>query len=295
MWEGLGFYRRAKYLHESSRKVVDEYEGQLPSDADELQNLKGIGPYTAGAIASIAFGREAPLVDGNVRRVLGRLFALKGDPDTSGVEDVFWEKAEKLIEGEHPGDFNQALMELGAMICTPNSPSCMLCPVRDHCRAFEEGAVEDYPVSSKRAKQKPVTVATSVVRRRDSEEFLVIRRDHSELLSGLWEFPAVEGDYETGEVSGAIDKFLKEHLDSDFSVIDRDYLGSRLHHFSHLRMTLLIEKRLLDIDAYDCHKSFETAHGRAARWVDRSELEDVAMSMAMRKVQRAFEDERSET
>ena len=294
MWEGLGFYRRARYLHESAKRVVEDYGSELPETADGLQELKGIGPYTAGAISSIAFDQSEPLVDGNVRRVLGRLFRVKGNPDTSGVESVFWDIAEEVLDAESPGDFNQALMELGAMICTPGQPSCMLCPVSEHCEAFRAGETDDYPVSSKSPNQKPVTVATSIVRMKDSGRYVVVRRDNSELLSGLWEFPATETDVESEhDISGDIESFLNEEMPFDCTAARTESVGSRIHHFSHLKMTLLIEERILDIRADDCDTRFETDSGRTARWVKPGQLEDIAMSTAMRKVESTYNKFRS--
>eukprot|EP01116_Phalansterium_solitarium_P024196 TRINITY_DN878_c0_g4_i1.p1 TRINITY_DN878_c0_g4~~TRINITY_DN878_c0_g4_i1.p1 ORF type:complete len:633 (-),score=132.66 TRINITY_DN878_c0_g4_i1:400-2115(-) len=137
-WAGLGYYRRAKYLHQGAQKVVSDLGGKLPRTAAALEKIPGIGKYTAGAIASVAFGEAAPLVDGNVIRVLSRLRALGLDPKSSTAVKLHWELAGKLVPSDRPGAFNQALMELGAILCTVQSPSCSSCPVNAHCRAYAE-------------------------------------------------------------------------------------------------------------------------------------------------------------
>ncbi|MEM6532377.1 MAG: A/G-specific adenine glycosylase [Myxococcota bacterium] len=140
-WAGLGYYSRARNLHRAACSVVREHDGKMPSNADDLQKLPGIGRYTAGAIASIAFDEATPVVDGNVGRVLSRVYRLAAVPTSSPGQKVLWGKAQDLVPAGAPGDFNQALMELGALVCTPKSPTCMLCPIRAHFDAYCEGDV----------------------------------------------------------------------------------------------------------------------------------------------------------
>jgi A/G-specific adenine glycosylase len=149
-WAGLGYYRRARLLHAGARTVVERHDGTLPRDPEALRALPGVGAYTAGAIASIAFGLREPLVDGNVERVLTRLFALGGDPRTGENKKRLWSLARAFADCERPGDLNQSLMELGATVCVPVAPRCLLCPARAHCAAFAAGNPEGYPEKRER-------------------------------------------------------------------------------------------------------------------------------------------------
>jgi len=147
-WEGLGYYRRARFLHQLAKHVAGPLGGQLPRDAAALRELPGIGPYMAGAVASIAFGRKTPLVDGNVERVFARVFALSDPTGQTATKKKMWDIAEKLLPAERCGDFNQALMELGATVCTPRNPRCLLCPLEKACQA---GDPHNFPVKRKTA------------------------------------------------------------------------------------------------------------------------------------------------
>jgi A/G-specific adenine glycosylase len=282
LWAGLGYYRRARFLHESAQMVVEEFGGELPDSFDGLQKLKGIGPYTAGAIASIAFGRAVPVVDGNVERVLSRLQAISGDPKSTENQKLYWSLAEELVDPERPGDFNQAMMELGATVCTPSSPSCMLCPVRPHCEGFRSGHPEDLPEPTRRTRQKPVEVATCIVWRpaQGGREYLTIQRPADGLLGGLWEHPTAEVE-DDEDADGAASRQL-EALGIDVDTARRE-LGSLVHHFSHIRMTIV---------AWSLEASPECtvdAHERPHRWVDKAALEQLPMSAAMRKVHALFD------
>ena len=185
-WEGLGYYSRARNLHGAARMVRERFDGDVPSDPDTLRELPGVGPYTAGAIASIAYGVPTPAVDGNVRRVLARLYDLEA-PTAAELRTL----AAALVPDDRPGDFNQALMELGATICTPRSPDCDACPLAEWCEARRLGVQELRPLP--RAK-KPIpeeTVRTAVIVRGDGA-LLLARRPEDGLLGGLWEFPGAE-------------------------------------------------------------------------------------------------------
>jgi A/G-specific adenine glycosylase len=190
-WSGLGYYRRARSLHAAAREVVERYGGRFPSDVAGLRTLPGIGAYTAGAIASIAFGVPEPLVDGNVARVLSRLFAVSDTLGTSASERKLWALARSLVPDERPGDFNQALMELGAIVCTPERPRCELCPVAERCRAQLEGRQLELPVPRRRKAPERVRLVAVVVR--SPRGILLARRPPGGLFGGLWEPPMVEG------------------------------------------------------------------------------------------------------
>ena len=151
MWEGLGYYTRGRNLHKAAKLITSDYSGQLPDTVDQLQKIPGIGRYTAGAIASIAFNRPAPILDGNVIRVLCRLFCIDGNPMDTPVKNQLWDLADTLVHTKHPGDFNEAMMELGATVCTPQNPSCLLCPLKNHCQAMKTGRQHELPVKQKQA------------------------------------------------------------------------------------------------------------------------------------------------
>jgi A/G-specific adenine glycosylase len=269
MWEGLGYYRRARYLHRGAQMVRDELGGELPSTSKGLRKIPGIGPYTAGAIASIAFGESTPAVDGNVIRVVARLLAEPLQPkDRADVQRV-WSTAEALVDPQRPGDFNQALMELGATVCTPKGPTCLVCPVREHCQGFATGEPTRFPEVATRAKVRRAHARTAIVV--NDRQVLLERRPSEGLLAGLWQFPALDDTRNVEE--------LDAHLQSAGVIAARGpTLGSVDHRFSHIAMTI-------EIVAY----SFESASDLPEnwRWVAVEELGDMALSRAMRKVEEA--------
>ncbi|MFO0678483.1 MAG: A/G-specific adenine glycosylase [Polyangiaceae bacterium] len=198
MWAGLGYYRRARLLHGTANDVADRHGGKFPRDAASLRELRGVGPYTAGAVASIAFDEREALVDGNVARVLARLFAIEDDVKSNPGLARIWDLARALVpEGDVPPSvWNQALMELGATVCTPRDPSCTTCPVRRACAAYDLGLVQLLPKVGTKAKPRPVTMTAFVVRRADA--VLLAKRGDEGTFAGMWEPPAVEADADDG-------------------------------------------------------------------------------------------------
>jgi A/G-specific adenine glycosylase len=188
-WAGLGYYRRARNLHKAACQVVQTH---MPTTVRELQTLPGIGRYTAGAIASIAFEQTVPLVDGNVERVLSRLYALTDLPKSPSGQKKLWSLAEQLVQGEAPGDFNQALMELGALICTPLSPRCSHCPVQTFCQANKLGIQEDLPTRVPNAPKQELHMAFAWIQ--TAEGVWLERRPLDGLWAGLWELPSATGN-----------------------------------------------------------------------------------------------------
>jgi A/G-specific adenine glycosylase len=188
-WSGLGYYSRARNLHRTARLVVDRHGGRLPETAEDLLALPGIGRYTAGAIASIAFGVRAPVLDGNVARVLARLFYVPDALRSAPAALRLWEVADRLVPRQSPGDWNQALMELGAGPCRPRRPACPECPVREHCVASILGIAEHVPEPPIRSRSERVRQATLVIEHQG--RVLLGRRVEDRLLRGLWEFPTV--------------------------------------------------------------------------------------------------------
>jgi A/G-specific adenine glycosylase len=190
LWTGLGYYSRARNLHAAAKEIVERFGGQLPDGVEPLRTLPGFGRYTAGAVASIAYGLEAPLVDGNVARVFSRWLELEGVPGDKAREAQLWSAAETFVTGNRPGDWNQSLMELGATVCLPQNPLCLVCPVRPSCGAFASGRVDELPWPKKAPKRKRLELAVAIARRGD--EVLLARREEKGLFGGLWEMPAVE-------------------------------------------------------------------------------------------------------
>ncbi|HLR10396.1 MAG TPA: A/G-specific adenine glycosylase [Sporosarcina sp.] len=190
MWEGLGYYSRARNLKAGAQQVLDHFNGVIPQTRKEISTLKGIGPYTAGAILSIAFGIPEHAVDGNVMRVLSRIVMIEDDIAIPKTKKIFEQVVMDLIDHENPSAFNQGLMELGATICTPN-PSCLLCPVQSYCSAFHEGRELELPVKSKKKKSKEIPVASFALRN-EKGQWLLKQRPEKGLLANLWEFPMIE-------------------------------------------------------------------------------------------------------
>lgn len=188
-WSGLGYYRRARHLAAGAREVVERYGGKLPDDPRELLRLSGVGRYTAGAIASIAFDVQAPLVDGNVARVLARLFGIEEPVDAPRTVNALYELAASLVPPERPGDFNQALMELGATICTP-APRCALCPVAKHCAALASGRERELPVTLKKKISPRLQLTAALFE--EGGRILLGKRPKTGIFADMWEPPLVE-------------------------------------------------------------------------------------------------------
>jgi A/G-specific adenine glycosylase len=192
LWSGLGYYRRARMLHRGASEVTGRHAGRLPRDPKELASIAGIGRYTAGAIASIAHGIEAPIVDGNVARVLSRLHALTADPSSTRGKAKLWSIAETLVHGEAPGDLNQALMELGATVCTPKSPSCASCPLERHCVGRARGIAPTLPRVARKRPPKVIKLHAFVI---EAGRGVVCGKRKSEsLYGGMWEPPMLGED-----------------------------------------------------------------------------------------------------
>ena len=191
LWEGLGYYSRARNLRLGAQQVVETYDGVVPDTRKEILTIRGIGPYTAGAILSIAYGKPEHAVDGNVMRVMSRLFYLTDDISKAKSKKVFEEAVMKTMDRKDPSSFNQALMELGATTCTPTKPMCLLCPVNAHCAALKEGVQEELPVKTKKTKVKEKIILPFVLTN-DNDEVLVRQRPKEGLLANLWEFPFLE-------------------------------------------------------------------------------------------------------
>ncbi len=203
-WSGLGYYSRARNLHRGAAEVVARYDGRVPSETDELRSLPGVGRYTAGAIASIAFGKREPVVDGNVMRVLARVYEIDRDVKATATQSELWKLAGAMVPARAPGDFNQGMMELGATVCVPRNPTCPVCPLEKVCRARASGRQAELPVMRRRkaASELPIIdVAAAWIERRG--KLLLVRRiPGSGLYGGMWELPQAEGRDRLGDSVG---------------------------------------------------------------------------------------------
>lgn len=233
LWEGLGYYTRARNLHKAARQVVRDRRGVLPKTAGDWQGLPGVGRYTAGAIASIAYGEAVPVLDGNVKRVLARLTDLADVIDTAEADSALWDLMRFLVQGRHPGDFNQGMMELGAQVCMPRRPCCGECPVQPLCEAYERGTQDKRPVrAAKRAVPHHEIVVAAI---RKHGRYLLGKRPPNGLLGGLWEFPG--GKVEPGENHvAAVQREVKEELGIDVDV--GGFVARVNHAYSHFKVTL---------------------------------------------------------
>lgn len=274
VWEGLGYYRRAHHLHRAAKVLVSGYAGRLPESAEALRHLPGIGRYTAGAIASIAFNADEPVLDGNVIRVFCRLFRIRSNPKSSATQKKLWATARALLSKGRAGAFNQALMDLGATVCTPRDPDCGRCPVRAWCAAFATGEQERLP---RRATSRTVPhydVGVAVIRR--GSRFLIDqRRDDDPLGGGLWEFPG--GKRHDGEAMEAcVVREVKEELGLD---VRPEALLCRVKHtYSHFRVTL-------HAYACRCDRGRPKMHEcQAVRWVEFHELDRYAFPAGTHKI-----------
>ena len=273
-WEGLGYYQRARHMHATARAVTDRHAGRLPQTVDGLRELPGIGPYSAAAIASIAFGVDAATLDGNIIRVLCRLFAIEDDPKAPPVRKRLWSLAADLLPPGRAGDFNEALMDLGATICTPSSPECNSCPLRNSCQAARDGSQARLPFKRPAAHAPHYDVAVGVVIK--NGRVLIDRRKEEGLLGGLWEFPG--GKMRPGESAAqTVRRELAEEVAIDVEPASEPFITVK-HAYSHFRITLrAVVCRHLSGRA----RAIECS---AVRWVAMDALSDYAFPRANQKV-----------
>ncbi len=243
MWEGLGYYSRARNLQSGVREVVEKYDGQVPSNRHDISKLKGVGPYTAGAILSIAFNKPEHAVDGNVMRVLSRVLHIKEDIALPKTKKVFEEAVTELIDQNDPGAFNQGLMDLGAQICTPTSPKCLLCPVRDYCTAFHEGNPEELPIKSKKTKSKKVYYDVFVAKNNEGQ-YLLEKRPDEGLLASMWQFPMIENQNDESI------KQTYDQLEKNYDVKLNGNMDNALLKFKHIfsHLTWEMECYLVEVE-----------------------------------------------
>ncbi|HEX9659490.1 MAG TPA: A/G-specific adenine glycosylase [Rhodothermales bacterium] len=274
LWEGLGYYSRARNIHRAARRITEQFEGRFPSEMSEALKLAGVGSYTAAAVLSIAFGRPEAAVDGNVARVLSRYLDLHEPVDRASGGRLIREVAESLIDHRNPGSFNQAMMDVGATVCSPSSPRCGSCPLSENCRAYSAGSAEALPIVTKKKAAPHYDVAVGVVLN-DDGEILLTRRPEGSLLGGLWEFPGArrrEGE----SLREALRRGVADR--AGLAVEPSRELLSVKHAFSHFKITM---------HAFACNVSdvaMVAEPGSPYRWVASCDMGAVALHRAARKI-----------
>ncbi len=262
-WEGLGYYSRARNLWKGAKQVMAEYSGVLPRSPEELRKICGIGPYTAGAIASIAYDVPVPAVDGNVIRVLSRLFGIRTDALVPETHHRIESLAADLVPAERPGDHNQAVMDLGATVCVPGTPDCRRCPISVFCDAFRCGDASDLPVLPKAKPQKIIPLAVLLIR---SGDRVLMRRRTERLLQGLWVFPLFEGEFATEELYVYAGKKLSMQL-APFREA-----GSARHVFTH---------QIWQMRLYETGTEASASAPAGYTFIPLSQLKELALPVAM--------------
>ncbi|MCB0226206.1 MAG: A/G-specific adenine glycosylase [Anaerolineae bacterium] len=280
VWEGLGYYARARNLHNAARKMVEKWDGDLPDNYVDLLSLPGFGHYTAGAVASIAFGEVVPAVDGNVKRVIARLFAIESSVKQGEGAVQVQNIATELVDPQQPGDWTETLIEFGALICLPRSPRCPDCPVQDLCQARQRGLENTLPV---RASKKPLPhydVTAAVIRRPDDDERLLIaQRPLDGMLGGLWEFPGGKRQLDES-LPECLRREIREELGVEIEV--GEPLVTVKHSYTHFKITLY---------AYHCRlvsgdpQALQVADWR---WVTLAELDTYAFPRTDEKIIKAL-------
>jgi len=232
-WEGLGYYSRARNILKTAQILVERHEGRIPSSRKELLKLPGIGPYTAGAIASISFNRDVPVVDANIERIFARLFnidLISGSPE---AKRIHWQKAETLLPPKQARNFNQGLMELGALICRPKKPDCSLCPLTPYCLALKHDLIPERPIPKKSTKILPIEMATGVLLH--NGQLFIQQRLEDDVWGSLWEFPG--GRLKLGETpeQTVVREFFEE---TEFKIEIDSKITTTIHHFTRYKVTL---------------------------------------------------------
>ena len=273
-WEGLGYYSRARNFHKAAKLVVEKYNGQLPRDLDALGKLPGIGRYTVGALASIVFGLDEPALDGNLKRVYARLFDVNEPVDSPAGEAILWKIAKENLPKGQAADFNQSLMDLGAMICLPKNPRCLICPVLTLCQARERGTQDIRPVKKPKGETPAYIHAAAVVvaQTGNVRKVLLAQRPSQGLLGGMWEFP-------NARVNGDPAKMLTKALKTEYNLHLRlkrkvDPVGVFHHAYSHFKVT---------VHAFECELASNTMGGNL-KWVGLKDLDDYPMGKVDRQI-----------
>ncbi len=280
-WAGLGYYVRAQNMKKAAEIIARDFSGSLPGRYEQLLALPGIGRYTAGAIMSMAFGQPWPLVDGNVARVFARL--MLWDDGTGGSQSAqHWALAQELISSGSPGDFNEALMELGATVCLPRAPECPACPWKSYCQAWREGRQNSIPAPKKRQSTREVSLAALVIMKRGS--VLLIHRQEGKWLKGFWDFPQMEHD----KSRAAMQVIAEMSGQMGITVGKLQWIGSLRHGITRHRITFDVYLSRLD------PRENPAPEQKTWRWVPWNRLDQFPLGVATRQMaQLAYASRRS--
>ena len=278
VWENMGYYSRAQNLYTTAKIISEQYNGQIPNTVEALENLPGVGHYTASAILCFAFGQQVPTVDGNVRRVLCRLYGIKATVDQPGTRKQLLDIAKKLVPKKRSSHFNQGLMDLGATVCTPHKPSCHFCPLNKNCQALKQGLQDTLPKRVKRPplphKEMTAGIITDAQRR-----LLIVQRPDKGLLGGLWKFPG--GERKPDEtLEESLNRTVREELGMRIRV--REEITSVKHAYTHFRITL---------HAFRCVRQGGKPGAMNCdhwKWVDPGKMRNFPFSKADRKIIQAI-------
>ena len=284
LWEGLGYYRRARQLHAAAKLVVENHKGKFPETYEEVLALPGIGRYTAGAILSISKDQQLPILEGNTIRLFARLMEMKSDPKTTANQKALWEFSESLLPKERCGDFNQALMEVGNQVCSPKRPKCLICPIRDLCPTAIKGLQEQIPVASKKMKYEDLHEAVVVVRRKN--KLLIRQCQAGERWENLWDFPRFEIETKVAK---------KSRLQGEALTVTLEQLSENVKAMTGLQVTLTptdirIKHAVTRFRiTLDCFVTESVARRlkrtrEATQWVTLSQIAEIPMSMTGRKI-----------
>jgi A/G-specific adenine glycosylase len=275
LWEGLGYYRRAHHLVQAANQLLSDHKGVFPSELKDIQSLPGIGPYTAAAIAAFAFDTDVIAYDGNLRRVLSRLFDFQEDPRSAQGQRTLVLKALRWMPSGSSSRFNQALMDLGALICHARAPQCLSCPLQSYCQAFAAGVQEDRPIRKKKESIPHFSVAAGILEH--AGRVLIAKRPEGELLGGLWEFPG--GKCEHGET---LEECLRRewHEELGMQVHVGETLGVFSHAYTHFRVTVHAFKCMAFGEEPEAYEHSEL------RWVKVDELQSYPMGKVDREISR---------
>jgi len=273
-WEGLGYYSRARNLHLAAQIVVSQYDGQLPDQREQLIKLPGIGPYTAAAIASIVYGQDVPVVDGNVRRVLARVFDIPTPVKTPDSDRIFMKLAEENLPQSSAGDYNQALMDLGAVVCTPRNPDCLNCPLIKLCQSYKKGNQGSRPVVVPKTGVPHYTAASGVIEK--SSQVFIRQRPENGLLGGMWEFLGGKIRPQENPASG-LQRQIYQEFGVSIDIVEK--LGLYKHAYTHFR-----ETRYAFLCIPSSGKMPQLNSRKSGNWVATDRLADYPMGKIDRQI-----------
>ena len=269
LWEGLGYYRRCHNFYQASKIIVEDYKEVVPSDYESFRGLPGVGDYTAGAVLSISFGIPIPAIDSNVKRVMARLYGFKNFTRYNGA--IIYKVISRILKSVNPSDFNQSLMELGALICTSQFPQCFKCPLSKNCTAYQNGNPTNYPKKKVKRAIPHFNVVTAIIWRGDT--FYIQKRSEDKMLGGLWEFPG--GKVEKGEtLELALLRELKEECNFNARILKK--ATSIKHRYSHYSITM---------HCYYCEeKNDKVVSLTSSNWIKKNELSQYSFPKANHKI-----------